>query len=109
MLKNAKFATEDSTLSEVVDITTWFFKNVMLKNAKFAVWFITYHVEIRLMNFEKGNCQRCTRLCYVCVFGDVKFCDACLEAMIHNPETKTLMHTIMKQYGEQIPDLDKYG
>lgn len=58
------------------------------------------------MDFERNACDRCTRVCYVCVLGSIRYCDHCLEAMIHNPETKNLMIQVMKQYGSEIPQLE---
>lgn len=56
------------------------------------------------MEFEKNECQRCTRICYVCVLGSCKLCDACLTIMSNDYETKQVMKALLETYG--IPKLE---
>jgi len=56
------------------------------------------------MIFEKNRCDRCERMCFVCVLKDIRYCDACFDIMINDLETKKLMKTILIQCG--IEDLE---
>ena len=56
------------------------------------------------MEFEKNQCDRCTRVCFCCVLGTSRLCDLCLEAMIHDPDTKKIMSDLMTVYG--IPQIE---
>ena len=58
------------------------------------------------MNFEKVTCQRCTRACFCAILGETKLCDLCLEAMVNDPETKTIMHSLFLVYGN-IPNIEQ--
>lgn len=52
------------------------------------------------MTYEPTSCSRCTRKCYCIVFDDLKFCNACFDTAMNDPETKALMGKLLKQYGK---------
>ena len=53
-----------------------------------------------VMTYLNKICSRCTRRAYCICFDELCFCDSCYETMLNDPETKALMKTILKNYGQ---------
>ena len=58
------------------------------------------------MNFEKNECDRCTRICFVAVLGTSKLCDSCLTTLANSPDTKNVMKSLLETYGESMPQIE---
>jgi len=52
-----------------------------------------------LMTFEKLFCTRCGAMQNCIVLHSMAFCEACLDTMLHDYETKETMEKIMIQCG----------
>jgi hypothetical protein len=71
----------------------------MLKNVKSTTWLNKTMLFDITMTFEKNECQRCTRICFCIVLGNVILCDHCFETLHNDPETKNLMKSIEILHG----------